>query len=200
MGGFRGPPPRRRRPAHPVYHAGDVNGFDIALLALAAFGGLVGLLKGLTRLVIGLLALVAAFLLAAQLHAALAERLTFLSLSPRGLKLTAYLAIFLGTLLVGVLVAWLVRALLKAAQLGWADRLAGAALGVAGAVLAAALLVLPLLAYSAGGESLLSDSRLASYVTAVADLAKLAAPRELAQGYEQRIAALRQRWLAGGQG
>ena len=200
MGDSRGPPPRRRRPADPVYHAGDVNGFDIALLVLTGLGGFLGLIKGLTRLAVGLLALVAAFLLAAQLHAALAGRLTFLSLSPRALKLVAYLAIFLGTLLVGALVAWLLRKLLKAAALGWADRLAGGALGVACAVLAAALLVLPLLAYTASGESLLRDSRLAPYVTAVADLAKLVAPRELAQGYERRIAALRHAWLSGGQG
>ena len=52
-----------------------MNGFDIALLVILSMLVLLGALKGLTRLLIGIGALIAAFMLAAQLHEPLAVQL-----------------------------------------------------------------------------------------------------------------------------
>jgi len=171
-----------------------VNGFDIALLVLLGVLVILGLIKGLARLLIGIAALLAAFVLAAQFHADLATRLTWLDLSVNVERLIAYLMIFFGTMIVGGLVAWLARKLLKAAMLGWADRLAGGAVGLLAAVLVAALLVLPLVAYSPFGERALRDSTLAPYVTAVADVARTLVPRELSDSYNERIENLKRYW------
>ncbi len=46
----------------------DVNTFDVLLLVLVGLLVLLGVLRGLTRLLIGVGALVAAFMLAAQFH------------------------------------------------------------------------------------------------------------------------------------
>ena len=81
-------------------------------------------------------------------HQSLAADLTWTNIPGRPLKLISYLIIFLATMLAGGLVAYLLRRLLKAAMLGWADRLAGGAVGLAAAMLIAALLLLPLVAYS----------------------------------------------------
>jgi membrane protein required for colicin V production len=172
----------------------DVNGFDIALLVLVGVALFLGLAKGLTRLLIGTGALIAAFMLAAQFHQAVAMRLTWIDVSENVLKLIAYLLIFLGTMLAGGLVAWLLRELLKAAMLSWADRLAGGAVGVVAATLIAALLILPLVAYSPFGERALRESVLAPYVTVVADLARRLVPRDLSDSYQEKVEGLRQYW------
>lgn len=171
-----------------------MNGFDIALLILLGFLVFLGLIKGLARLLVGLGALVGAFWLAAYFHQSLAQDLGWTSIPVQPLKLIAYLMIFLGTMLAGGLVAYLLRKLLKAAMLGWADRLAGGAVGLATAMLVAALLLLPLVAYSPVGQALLRDSVLAPYVVIVADVANRLAPVGLSESYRKNVEQLRELW------
>lgn len=171
-----------------------MNTFDVVLLALACVLVLFGVFKGLVRILFGVAALVAAFALAARYHEGVAGWLAGweIGLEPR--RLIAYLAIFVGVLLAGGLAGWLGRKLVKAAMLGWADRLGGAALGLLAAALLAALVVLPLVAYSPWGERLLARSVLAPYVTAVSDLANRVAPDDLSERYRRRVEDLRRRW------
>ena len=182
----------------------DLNAFDLLLLILVGLLVLIGLLKGLTRLLMGIGALVAAFILAARLHGlAAASVLGVMDMPVPAANLIGYLAIFLGTMLAGALAGRILRGLLKAAMLGWADRLAGAAAGFLAALLAAALIVLPVIAYVPTGERLLRNSVLAPYVTLFSDLANAIVPEELADQYRERMEALRrswrQRWDAAGE-
>ena len=183
----------------------DLNAFDLLLIVLVGLLVLLGLLKGLTRLLIGIGALVAAFILAAQFHGlAAAAVLGVMDVPAPAANLIGYLAIFLGTMLAGALAGRILRGLLKAAMLGWADRLAGAAAGFVAALLAAALIVLPVVAYVPNGERLLRNSVLAPYVALFSDLANAIVPEELADQYRGRMDALRrswrQRWDAAGEG
>jgi len=171
-----------------------MNGFDIGLLVLLGLLVVLGLIKGLARVLIGIAAVVAAFILAAQFHHELSLKLSWIRIDDDLLKLLAYLLIFLGTMLAGGLLAWFVRRLLKAALLSWADRLAGAAVGLVAAVLVAGLVVLPVLAYAPFGERALRDSVLAPYVTIVADMAEGLVPDELSVRYKQRVEDLRAYW------
>ena len=109
-------------------------------------------------------------------------------------NLVAYLAIFLGTMLAGALVASVLGRLLKAAMLGWADRLAGGAVGLVAALLAAALVILPVVAYTPSGAAVLRNSVLAPYVTVVADIANHLVPDRLSSQYRDRMESLRQYW------
>lgn len=171
-----------------------MNQFDVMLLVLACVLVVLGMLKGLVRILIGLAALIAAFALAARYHQPLAQRFSGLEIGFEPLSLIAYLLIFLGVMLAGGLAAWLMRRLIRAAMLSWADRLGGAALGLLAALLVSALLVLPLVAYSPWSERVLANSRLAPYVTVVADLANVIAPEDLSRRYREGVEGLRQFW------
>jgi len=171
-----------------------MNTFDIVLLAFACVLVVVGMFKGLVRILLGLAALMAAFALAARYHEGLADRLAGVDISIEALRLLAYLLIFLGVMLAGGLAAYLARKVLKAAMLSWADRLGGAALGFAVAMLAAALIVLPVVAYSPYGKQILAQSILAPYITVVADMATSLAPEELSSRYKEKVEDLRRYW------
>ena len=171
-----------------------MNVFDIGLVVVTAFLAVVGLTKGLARLAIGLASLVVAFVLAAHLEGRVAAWLMSIRVGETTARFTAYLAIFVVTMIAGGVAAWLVGKILKLAMLSWADRLAGGALGVMAALLGAALLVHPIVAASPGGSRLLHDSRLAPYVTVVADLANRGAPPGLAERYAKGAEALRRIW------
>ena len=179
-----------------------MNEFDIFLLALACVLVVVGMIKGIVRILVGVAALVGAFALAAYYHRPLADRLHVLDVSEGGLRLIAYGLIFIGVMLTGAVIAYIVRKLLKAAMLSWADRTAGAVVGLVAAALAAALLVLPIVAYSPWGEEALTDSVLAPYVLSVGEAAATLAPEEMADRYREGVQNLRRIWAetaAGGQ-
>ncbi len=171
-----------------------MNAFDIVLLGLVGVGVVVGFLKGLVRILVGMVALVVAFLLASRFDDAVASRLVWTGWSRTVLLFLGYLMLFFGVMLIGGLVSWLARKLMKAAMLGWADRLAGGAMGLVAALLAAALLAYPVVAYAPGGGTLLAHSRFAPYLAAVADLANHLAPADLARRYRDGIRKLRKRW------
>jgi len=164
------------------------------LLALACVLVIFGMVKGLVRILIGLAALAAAFVSATRFHEGLAARLPTFDLGAEWLRLIAYVLIFLGVLLLGGAAAFVTRRALKAAMLGWADRLGGAALGLLVATLAAGTIVLPLVAYLPTGERLLGGSTLAPYVSVVSDLATRLVPAELSDRYRRRIEDLRRQW------
>mgnify|MGYP001161249087 FL=1 len=172
-----------------------MNAFDILLLILIGILGLIGLLKGLTRVLIGAGALVTAFLIAAQFHQYVASAIARVVEIPEPVSsLLSYLSLFLGTMLAGAFLAYLLRRLIKVAMLSWADRLAGGAVGLMAALLAAGLIMLPGLAYAPSGDAILRQSVFAPYVTLVTDLATELVPEDLAVRYRNKMESLRQHW------
>ena len=175
-----------------------VNGFDGLLILIVSVAVLVGIWKGLARILVGIVALVAAFVIASRFDRALVPSLRWIHASDEALRFPAYVLIFVGVLLAGALVGWFVRKLLTAVALGWVDRLAGGAVAFLAALIAVAFLLLPLVAWMPGGVGAVEGSRLAPYVAAVADLANLAAPEDLAHRWRERIESLRKSWRGGG--
>jgi len=172
--------------------SGIVNGFDIVVLVAAGVLVILGLVKGVIRLLVGIAAMVIAFILASRFHQPLAD--LWVDAPNAWLRIGAYVTIFFGVLLTGGLVAWLLRTLIKAAMLGWADRLAGAAVGLVAAALVMALLILPVVAYTPGGDTVLRDSILAPYLLVVSDLFNRLAPQDLAERYREGVDSLRRLW------
>ncbi len=157
-----------------------MNGFDIAVLVVAGVLVVVGLLQGVIRILVGMAAIVVAFLLASRLHQPLAD--LFVDEPNTWLRVGAYILIFLGVMMAGGLVAYLLRAVIRAAMLGWADRLAGAALGLVATALTLSLLIMPLVAYAPKGDSVLAGSVLAPYLVTISDLFYSFAPDVRAPG------------------
>ncbi len=171
-----------------------MNGFDMILLAAMGVLVVVGLMKGLVRILVGFGALIAAFVVASMFHQPLADRIRMFDLSVGVLRLICYVMIFIAVMLTGSVLAFFLRKVVKAAMLSWADRLAGAALGMASVFLAFALLILPIVAYAPGGSKMLSNSTLAPYVVVVADLAASIAPDDLVRKFREEIGELKDLW------
>ena len=171
-----------------------MNALDIGLIVLFVVGFGFGLARGFVRILIGILSLVVAFFLANRYQDAFTNVLTSHHVSQTPARIGAYVLVFVATMMAGGLVAFLVGKMLKLAMLSWADRLGGGALGILAALLAAAFLVHPLVASSPEGSKLLATSKLAPYVTVVADLGNAVAPDAVAKRYESGIDSLRKIW------
>jgi membrane protein required for colicin V production len=171
-----------------------MNVFDIGVVILLVIGLGIGLARGLVRILIGILTLVVAFFLASRYQDQVTAVLTSHHVSQTPARIGAYIVVFLATMLAGGLVAFVVGKILKLAMLSFPDRLAGGALGIVAALLAAAFVVHPLVASSPNGSQLLATSKTAPYVSVVADLGNAAAPDAVAKRYESGIDALRRIW------
>jgi len=171
-----------------------MNALDIGLIVLIVLGAGIGLARGLVRILIGILSLVVAFFLASRYQDQFAAVMTARHVSETPARIAAYVLVFMATMIAGGLVAWAVGKLLKLAMLSFPDRLAGGALGIVAALLAAAFLVHPLVASSPEGSRLLATSKIAPYVSVVADLGNAMAPDAVAKRYDQGIDSLRRIW------
>ncbi|MDP2825454.1 MAG: CvpA family protein [Sulfuritalea sp.] len=104
--------------------------FDYAVLTIIAASGLLGLWRGVVSEILALAAWIVAFFVARAEASAVAGWLSGQIAEP-GMRLAAaYVLVFVGVLLVFAIARMLISLLLKAAGLGFLDRLLGAAFGV----------------------------------------------------------------------
>jgi len=110
---------------------------DYAVLGVAAVSLLWGVWRGLVREIISVLGWVLAFLAANLFAGPLAPSLPAAIPTPELRVLTAFLAVFIGTLAVTTLAGLLFSKLVRAIGLGSLDRVLGACFGLARALLIA---------------------------------------------------------------
>jgi membrane protein required for colicin V production len=119
-----------------------MNGLDYLILAAIGLGAIFGSGRGILRIASSLIALVAAFYLAALYYQAVGGYLTrAFSMRPETGAALGYIVIFLAVM---VAVAWVggtIAALIRAVHMSWADRLGGALVGAALGALVAGLIV-----------------------------------------------------------
>ena len=139
--------------------------FDlIVVLTLVFFAGR-GFLHGFVGEVAGLVSLLGGFWAAHTYHDLLAPRLTFIH-DPAWRVMAAYVLIFLGVLISVALLARILQKILSFSFVSWADKLAGALLGLAKGALIWSLALLVLQKFFAG-TPFLQHSRTLPYFNAL---------------------------------
>ena len=108
-----------------------MNVLDYTILALLGISALVGLLRGFMRETISLLVWIAAFWLAMTYSADVAVHMAGFIHQPSLRVATAFVAIFVLVLLVGVVINYLLASLLKKTGLRFSDRILGVLFGLA---------------------------------------------------------------------
>lgn len=162
----------------------DPGALDIAAGFFAVLLILYGALRGMARLTLRFIGLVAGWLLAVRYCESLAVRLgaepVASSLGPDLLRVAAFGIIFLAVIIGATFATWLVTRFLGAVHLRGLDRLAGAGLGLLMAILLMCAATIPLLALAPpDGGPLVRGSLLAPYAVAGGDYLKAAAPEPL---------------------
>src|SRR5205823_10057694 len=105
----------------------------------------------------------------------------------------AFSVIFLGTLLVGALIIWLITRVMKFAKLQWFDRLLGAAFGFIRGWVLAAVLLLGLTAFDVQTERI-RNSELAPYFLPGARVIAVVTPFDLKARFLVGTRALEKWW------
>jgi membrane protein required for colicin V production len=172
-----------------------VNWLDFVLAIVIAFSVWRSFARGLTREVIGLVSVVVGILLAAWLYGTVGALVEPHVSSHSLANLCGFLIVFVGVMLLGSLVSWVLSKLLKITGLSFFDRLLGAAFGVVRGLLIAAALVMAMLAFAPEAKAdAVANSRLAPYVIGAARVFVAAAPREMKDGFHKSYEQVKNRW------
>lgn len=118
-----------------------MNWLDFAIIIILAISVFTGLKNGLIKSALGLAGFIVGIFLAGRYYTDLAQYLTFLP--EVASKVIAFIIIFAAIVLIGVIVAAVLKSIATLLLLGWLNRLGGAAFGLlSGGIFIGAILTL----------------------------------------------------------
>jgi membrane protein required for colicin V production len=173
-----------------------MNWLDVVLLVILAASVFTSFRKGLSREIIGMVAVVAALLLGSWFYGTAGALFTPYLSSPAAAHFAGFVLVFCGVLILGAIVSAVVGKFLRITGLSILDHILGAGFGLARGVLIAVALILGLMAFSPSGHPPASvvQSRTAPYVVDAARLVASVAPHELREGFRKSYAQVKSAW------
>ncbi|HTS30462.1 MAG TPA: CvpA family protein [Bryobacteraceae bacterium] len=173
-----------------------MNGLDAVLLLVIAVSVLTSFRKGLSREVIGLVAVVAALILGIWFYGAAGTLVLPYVSSPAVANLAGFFLVFFGVILLGSIVSHVVGRFLRVTGLSFVDHVLGAAFGLVRGTLVAVALLMGIMAFSPGDRppDSVVNSRIAPYAVEGARFFVAMAPYELREGYRKTYAQVKAAW------
>ncbi|MDZ7639173.1 MAG: CvpA family protein [Bryobacterales bacterium] len=171
------------------------NYLDFMLLAIVGASVLASVVRGFTRELAGLLALILGVLLGLWFHGAVAALLMDYVSSHEVARMAGFGVIFLGVVVIGGFIGSAASKVLQVTGLSLVDRLAGAAFGLLKGSLFCAVILFALLAFTPGGPpAAISSSVVAPYVMWSASVLSALAPADVKAAVAQNAELIRQTW------
>ena len=169
---------------------------DVIIVAVVLISFVTAVIKGFTRELVSLAAVIAGLLGALWWYPELARYIEPYASSPSVAGFAAFVLILLTFLLFGWMVSRLLASLVKATGLRWFDRLLGGAFGLLRGLLIAAALVLAIVAFAPGKRpiELVAESRFAPTVLQFARVIVAIAPRKVKDGFHNGLDRIRKVW------
>jgi membrane protein required for colicin V production len=176
-----------------------MNWLDFVLIGILAISIVASFAKGFAREVIGLVAAIAALLCGAWFYRMAGDVVRPWVGSREAANLCGFLLIVAAVIVLGLLVSWVVGAMIKAVKLSWLDRLLGAAFGVARGVIVCVAVITAIVAFTPGLDAKtpprsVVQSTVAPYMLDAARVLTLAAPKELRDGFARRYEQVKRIW------
>jgi membrane protein required for colicin V production len=166
---------------------------DIVFAAIILASTILAMRKGLIRELISLVALIGGFLLAAFYYPVTAGWFMNIVRTEAIADLIGFLIIFLATLLIGAVAAFLVNRFIKMASLEFIDRLMGGVFGFLRGWAMASIIALALIAFPVRPD-VLAQSVFTPYLLAGARAAVLLVPQPLRLKFNEEYQKILQIW------
>ena len=156
----------------------SLNLLDWAVVLILVVSVVLSIIKGFVRELLGMASLAAAFVVGAWFYRDAASLFKEVVKTENIALFLGFAFVFLGTLLLGALVIWIVQKLIKFAHIQWFDRLLGAAFGFIRGWILGSVVFLVLTSFDLQSERI-RGSQLAPYYLPGARIIALATPHDL---------------------
>jgi membrane protein required for colicin V production len=173
----------------------QLNYLDIVLLIIVCASVIASVVRGFTRELAGLVALILGVVLGLWFHGSVASAVMEYVSSPEVARMVGFGLIFLAVVAIGGLVGAAASKMLQVTGLSLFDRLAGAAFGLLKGSLFCAVILFALLAFTPGGPpQAVSQSRVAPYVMWSAHVVAALAPAEVKAAVAHNAELIQETW------
>ena len=166
---------------------------DLFFAAIIIVSTVCAILKGLAREIISLVALVGGFILAVLYYRIPAGWLVEYTRKDALADLLGFLIIFIGCILIGIILAYLVNRFLKEASLKWIDRILGGIFGFLRGWAISSIIVVALIAFPVR-DDIMARSVLAPFMLSGARTAVLLVPQDLKDKFYRHYRKVLQKW------
>jgi membrane protein required for colicin V production len=174
-------------------HLSQWTALDFLFALIILVSTIFALTKGFVREIISLVALIGGFALAALFYPVPAARLVEFSRTDSIANLLGFLIIFLGCILAGAIISFVVNRFLKAASLKWVDRLLGGVFGLLRGWAVCSIMVIAVVAFPVH-ENIMARSFLAPYLLTGARTAVILVPKTLKEKFNEQYQKILQTW------
>lgn len=177
-----------------------MNWLDILIAILLLTSMISSAVQGITRELVSLAALVLGIVCGLWWYPEVGRHIEPYAAGKEIAGFVAFFFILFACLALGWLVSKILRAMIKAGGLGWADRLLGAAFGLVRGVLASAAVVLVIVSFlhGAGATQAVAQSKLAPAMLYGARGLAAVAPRPLKEAFDRGFQRIREAWRGQG--
>lgn len=173
-----------------------MNWLDITLLIILIVSVAEGVVKGFTRQIVGLVALLLGILMGIWFYGTAGSFLLPYVSKPAVAKLLGFLLVFVIVQILGGIAGWGLAKAMKATGLGWLDRALGAGFGALKAALVGVVLVMAITAFPFKPlPDAIANSRVAPYLIDASHVLTYLAPRDLRDGFVETYEKLREFWI-----
>jgi len=171
-----------------------VNALDIITALIVGFCLIRGVFRGIIKELTSILGVFIGFYAAYIYYPILARWLSDLIANRSYSHIISFFLIFVTVLLAVGFVGMILRHLLKAAALGWADRFLGGTFAMVKAVLIVSVLLIALTTFLPENAPVIKNSLLAPRVSAISEKLVAVVPGEMKERFRNNIRALRISW------
>jgi membrane protein required for colicin V production len=171
------------------------NWFDVVLAVIVIAAVVGGVRRGFARMAIGLVSLVVAVIAACWFYGSAGSLVADYVSHKAIANLLGFAVVFGLVMAVGAAAGWLLDRLIRFAGLSWANRLAGAAMGMLHALIVGMAIVTALMAFSRKPPpDAVAGSRLAPFFVEASRTLAAMAPRELQDGFNKSYEEVKKIW------
>jgi membrane protein required for colicin V production len=172
----------------------SMNILDILILVILGFCLVRGIFRGIIKELTSIVGVFVGFYIAYNYYSVVANVISRFFTNQAYLNIVSFFLAFTILFLAVGLVGVILKRVFKLVALGWADRLLGATFGFVKAVLIVSILLVPLTAFLPKKSSIVKDSRLAPYATAISQVMVTVVPEEMKEKFGDNINALKEAW------
>jgi membrane protein required for colicin V production len=171
-----------------------MNTLDILIVVIVGFCLVRGMFRGIVKEITSIIGVFVGFYAAYTYYPVVGNWFSGIITNKSYLNILSFFITFTIWFLAVGFVGVVLKYLLKAVALGWADRILGGTLGIVKAVLIASVLLVPLTTFLPQKSPVIKNSFFAPHVSTLSEKMVAVVPKEMKQKFGDNINALKEAW------
>jgi membrane protein required for colicin V production len=171
-----------------------MNPLDVVIIIIIGYGLIRGIFRGMVKEISSIIGVFAGFYAAYSYYPLVSDIMEDWITNVSFLNILSFMLIFCVIFFVISILGVIIKYLMHVASLGWMDRLLGASLGFAKAILIVSIILVALTAFLPKGAPIIKTSLLSPHVTVISEKLAQLITIEMKQAYTAKLKEIKKAW------